>query len=66
MMRNVANEFFRVIGFFCTVVISYAFVKSAISGKPPKFPLSGDLLAWIVLAIAALVGAYMRQRTTNQ
>ena len=62
MIKNVLNEFFRVIGFFSTVVISYAFVKSGISGNPPEFPLSGELLPWIVLAVAALAGAFVRQR----
>lgn len=61
-MKNIFDEFFRIIGFFSTIVISYSFVRSAINGQPPEFPLSGDLVSWIVLAMAALAGAFVRQR----
>ena len=65
MIKKVFDEFFRVIGFFSTIVISYSFVRSAINGQPAEFPLSGDLVSWLVLAIAALAGAFVRQRKSQ-
>jgi hypothetical protein len=65
MIKKVFDEFFRVIGFFSTIVISYSFAKSAINGQPPEFPLSGDLVSWLVLAVAALAGAFIRQRKSQ-
>ncbi|MCC6479223.1 hypothetical protein [Sphingorhabdus sp.] len=66
MTKHVFDEFFRFMGFFCTVVIAYAFVKSGITDNPPEFPLSGKLLPWLLLSAAALVGAFVRQRKSKK
>ncbi|RDV07068.1 hypothetical protein DXH95_06710 [Sphingorhabdus pulchriflava] len=66
MIKHIFDEFFRFMGLFCTVVISYAFVKSVLTGRPPEFPLSGEWLPWLVLAVAALTGAFVRQRKTSR
>jgi hypothetical protein len=62
LIKNVLHDSFRIIAAFSFWVIAYAFVKSGITGNPPEFPLSGELLPWIVLTVAALAGSYIRQR----
>lgn len=65
-MKPVFDEFFRFMGFFCTVVIAFTLVRSSLTGNPPEFPLFSAWLPWLVLTVAAFAGAYVRQRKSQK